>query len=295
VHCGDNPTAFTLYPNDRWRCWTNGCHGHAPDNCLGLVRAVLSAREGREVGAVEAARWAEGFLGGQVAPLPPAAPGAAFVKAMGRLTPPREEDGIPVEEVRRWLVTPSPYFLGRGFAPAVLEEFLVGEPRAEPKARALRGRALAPVLNGEGTRVVGFSGRVTGEREWDDATPKWRHHGFHSGRHLYGLGRAQPGIRATQRVVLVEGPGDVWACRAAGVPDVVGLFGQTLKDGQQFLLEQSGALEVVVATDNDEAGEKGYATVLSRLSRLFNVRRCRPPEKDWAATPPDDIKRRLGL
>jgi DNA primase len=71
--------------------------------------------------------------------------------------------------------------------------------------------------------------------------------------------------------VLVEGPGCVWKLEMAGVDYAVAMFGSELSDQQQVLLEMSGAMNVVVLTDMDEAGMVCRQAIKMKLGRSFRV------------------------
>jgi DNA primase len=70
---------------------------------------------------------------------------------------------------------------------------------------------------------------------------------------------------------LVEGQGDVIRLHEAGVRNAVGIFGSHLSDSQVFLLQKSGALNIIVMTDNDEAGEKCRLETKEKLKYSFNI------------------------
>jgi DNA primase len=86
-------------------------------------------------------------------------------------------------------------------------------------------------------------------------TSKWRvSKGFNTGSWLYNFWAAKKSIAATGVAVLVEGPGDVWRLREAGVENVVALFGCDVTEEQQIALERSGAIALALLLDSDDAG-----------------------------------------
>lgn len=279
VHGGDNPSGFVLFDDGNWRCWTAQCHKHYGWDALGLVRALLTVRDGTERRLTDAVVWAKGRLGN----VPVDEPDDGFARRWGR--PVEEKKRVTLASVLERLDVPSPYFTGRGFSPATLSLFSVGEPKSPPPpGHPLHDRAVAPVMVGQD--VVGYTCRL--RREPRGAEPKWYHCGptgrdpLKTGDVLYGLGQAEPFIAAARSVVLVEGPADVWALNEAGVRNVVGLFGTSLSLGQQALLEKSPADLVFLGQDNDKAGDEGAAQSDAALRSIFNTRRVRPPLKDWA-------------
>ena len=57
-------------------------------------------------------------------------------------------------------------------------------------------------------------------------------------------------------------------------------FGSSLSDAQLRILETSGALNVVIITDSDQAGEKARKSITKKCSRMFNIIDVRVPSKD---------------
>jgi DNA primase len=117
-----------------------------------------------------------------------------------------------------------------------------------------RDRVMFPILNQRGI-VVGFGGRVL---EGDDG-PKYLNSPetpvFEKGRELYGLPQARDAIRATNRVVVVEGYMDVVMLAQHGVENVVATLGTaTTPTHVQKLLRQAD--EVVFCFDGDAAGRR---------------------------------------
>jgi hypothetical protein len=281
VHGGSGRTAFRLYPSGVWRCFSHQCHDRVGGDVLGLIRGLLTARDGKDPGFPGALRWAEGLLGPLPKTVVDAAEAGRFAAAIGKLTAaPRPQLKVfNTRDLIARLTIPSPYFLARGYPGHVLSEFLVGEPK-EDSPGPLRGRAIAPLFDPLG-QVVGFSGRYRGHPP--DGIPKWLHQpkGLLRNDLMYGWDSAEEAIRDSCSVVLVEGCPDVWAWRAHGVRNVVGLCGVALSDAQQVLLERSGAEEILLAHDADPAGDEAAVELTARLAPIFRVRRLRPPAKDW--------------
>jgi hypothetical protein len=286
VHGGDNRTGFRCFPTGQWRCWTHQCHETFGGDPMGLVWGLLVARDGVDPGFPGAIAFCRRLLGG----LPTAESGAIeevrFAGQINRLAmrPRTQPATYSVAEVTGRLRVPSEYFVGRGYPADILSAFHVGDP-LEDKPGPLRGRAIVPLLDPAGERVVGFSGRLRLPSVEKSPLPKWLHQpdGLLRGDLLYGWHLAADEIQKTGTVFLVEGCPDVWAWHAQGIRNAVGLFGTTVTDFQQVLLERSGALEVVLGQDNDEAGEAGAASSARRLGAAFTVRRRLPPggTNDW--------------
>jgi 5S rRNA maturation endonuclease (ribonuclease M5) len=293
-----------------WRCHTKGCERHFRRTIIGFVRGVLSRqrhdwtwladptrRAGQKtVDWKETVDWCCRFLDTDIRKIEVdygELEKQQFVAGMARFVrqPSGQQEGVGLTrtDVRRHLAVPSGYFLGRGFSAQVLDRFDVGDYPAA--GRPLSDRAVAPVYDRTHKFVVGFTGRSVLPRcgkceRWhrpaercpdrDDLaawgrTAKWFNHKLDRDAHLYGYWSAEKPIRDTGVVALVEGPGDVWRLSEAGIHNAVSLFGASLSDEQQVLLEMSGAMDVVVLMDMDKAGQAARDELRQRLQRSFRL------------------------
>ncbi len=244
----------------RWACYSHDCHKQYKGSLLGLVRGVLSAQQDRKVGLTQVEGYLKAFLGHR--------PSA---EARPRPSPPRPQ--LPSwsrERVRRQLQIPSPYFLARGFTPAVLDRHDVG-------FSARQGKSIVPLYADDGASCIGFVARSQAPRcpdcrkhHWPDrlcryAQPKWKvADGFPSETHVYNFHTALQS--ASPAVLVVEGPCDVWRAEEAGYLAVAILGHELFPEQHRKLL----ALQkhIFLALDNDEAGQKG----LARATELFSIK-----------------------
>lgn len=328
VHGGAKQDKWQMYPDGHsarglWYCRSRGCEKVFQRTIAGLVRGVLSRErlgwepgcKGRLVSMKTAIDYVCRFLGQKWQDLRPdwvSAEKHKFVaeQALFGRTPEVRGDGTSPEQVRARLEIPSKYFLSRGYPADVLTRYLVGEPKSAKPDSPMYRRAVVPVFDNDGRLVVGYTGRSLVERcatcgrwhegdcppERDAAQPryaKWRNHGFHKEHHLYNFWAAKAAIRETGTVILVEGPGDVWALEAGGVKNAVGLFGVTLNDPQQVLLERSGAMNVILLLDSDWAGAAGLEEIRRALCRGFNVTAPKLTKKDVGAYAPTEVREYL--
>lgn len=288
VHDGDNPHGVRLYPDGDapgyWMCFTRGCERKYHPTMLGFVRGVLDRRPG---GCTfrQAVDWACALLGTTLDAVeydPADAERCRFVRqSLGRvgegLTP-----GPTRAVVRARLLIPSPYFVGRGYPPGLLDRYDVGDclDPTKPFAR----RAVVPVYDEDGETAVGFTARAHdppcdacgGHHRPGPCPgrppPKWVHtDGLPRAHYFYNWWAARRRIDETGVAVLCEGPGDVLRCVEAGVENAVGMFGNRLADGQQALLEQTAATTVVCVPDAGAAGAEGVEDIGRRLRRLYRV------------------------
>ncbi len=125
-----------------------------------------------------------------------------------------------------------------------------------------RDRIMFPILSARGA-VIGFGGRVLASEGGDDASghtsPKYLNSPetplFEKGREVYGLVQAREGIRAANRVLVVEGYMDVVALAQYGVNYAVATLGTATTPVHVAKLLRL-ADELVFCFDGDSAGRK---------------------------------------
>ena len=151
-------------------------------------------------------------------------------------------------------------------SPALLETGLIIENDEGRRYDRFRNRVMFPILNARGS-VIGFGGRVLGAGE-----PKYLNSPetplFQKGQELYGLFQARNAIRASGRVVVVEGYMDVVALAQHGVGYAVATLGTaTTPVHVQKLLR--AADEIIFCFDGDAAGRRAaWRALENALSAL---------------------------
>jgi 5S rRNA maturation endonuclease (ribonuclease M5) len=276
VHGGDSPEGCCVFTDGvtnqgNWSCWTRGCHEEYVNNLFGFVRGCLSEKRGRNVSMNEAADFICHLLKTDLDSLEVSTKRQTKTLDIFSRTITRHESKISRHELRGKLNIPAPYYLRRQYSELVLEAFDVGECLAENQP--MSGRVVVPVYD-EDYNYVGCVGRSIKEH----LQPKWLHSKGFSKNVLYGLNLTKERIMETGTVILVEGQGDVWRAFEAGLDMTVGIFGCSINDDQLILLERSGALNVVVFTDYDEAGNKAAEQIMKKCGRRFNYIRPEMPE-----------------
>jgi len=313
VHGGDNPSAFNIYPDGHtvrgnWKCRSRACHNVFKPTLLGLVQGVLSHEHLKWNGSEQkqkydfngSIRWLCKFVGKEWETLKPdlvAAEKHRFLSTTTVLTGYQQtpELGWTRQFLRGRLTLPSPYFLGRGYRAETLDKYDVGDSQVTDITHPMYHRAVVPVYDKNGGRVIGVTGRSLWPKcskcqRWHDntlpcPTPdnscKWRHSkGFAAEQHLYNYWFAKDSIRKSKTIIVVEGPGDVWRLVEAGIKNVVALFGTSLTDPQQVLLESSGAMSVILLLDDDAAGAKATPDIVEALHRSFRISTPKLASKD---------------
>ena len=148
-----------------------------------------------------------------------------------------------------------------------------------------RHRVMFPITDPQGA-IIGFGGRTMGDSDAkyvnSPESPL-----YNKSAVLFGLFQARDAIRASHRVVLVEGYFDCVACHKAGVKNVVAVSGTALTEEHVKILKRY-ADEVVLCLDQDNAGQLAAGRAFELLSKaqlkIFSVTL---PAKD-----PDELVQR---
>ena len=294
IHGGDNPEGCSIFTDGRsskgnWSCWTNNCHEEYKASLYGFVRGVLSHRKGKRVSIDETTEFCLKILDLsaddiEAAPINPLTNEIKLLEIFNREPDRHQSHVITREKIRNRIEIPAKYYINRGFCVQTLDLFDVGI--CVKKNQPMTGRVVVPIYD-ESYNYVGCIGRST----HPNITPKWRHSkGFKKSSYLYGLNIAKESIKESQTVFLVEGQGDVWRMHEAGIKNTVGIFGSNLSDDQLILLEKSGALKIIILTDNDEAGIKAAEQIVKKGGRRFNYVRPQISEKDIGDMSVEQIK-----
>jgi 5S rRNA maturation endonuclease (ribonuclease M5) len=287
IHGGDNPNGCCIYRNGVWQCWTNNCHEEYKNSFIGFIRAMLCVKRNKSVSLDGSVEFCEYFLGENVADMDDNSAKTEIDScAIFRKQP--EKIGTQIERatIRAKLDIPSNYYINRGFLANTLDKFDVG--LCLEAGKPMSNRVVVPIYDQEND-YVGCAGRSINEQ----LKPKWLYSKGFKKCVLYGFNLAKEHILRTQAVILVEGQGDVWRMYEAGYPQSVGIFGCSLTDDQLLLLESSGALNVIVLTDSDNAGEKAYQQIVKKCGRRFNYTRPKISSKDVGDMSIQQIKEEL--
>ena len=289
IHGGDNPEGCCIFTDGtnikgNWKCWTSGCEEEYTNSLVGFVRGVLSVNKNRNISLDQAIQWTLDLSGGQIDE-------DAIASSFNPLDifnkkPEKIENGITREMIISKLQVPSNYFIDRGFSPEILKTFDVGV--CIEKNKQMSGRSIAPVYDKD-WNYIGCAGRAHNNQ----IQPKWLYSKGFKKCVLYGIHIAHNTIRSSNTVILVEGQGDVWRMHEAGYTQTVGCFGCGINDDQLILLESSGAMNVIILTDMDEAGEKAYKQIIKRGGRRFNYFRPKISTKDVGDLTTEELKKEL--
>jgi 5S rRNA maturation endonuclease (ribonuclease M5) len=296
IHGGDNPGAWSLYPEGEavrgiWFCRTHNCHETWKKTLVGFVHGLLSSRATESLPWTAAVDWMLVFLGYRQ-PSDVKLPDAATLERRQFNNMARRLNLSPnVNTEHTWapaqyqsaVQIPSPYYLNRKYKESTLKHYDIGYAQRT-------NRSVVPIYDLGHKTIVGMTARTHWDQcltcgyYHDSSQPcptriadqinacKWKNSpGFEAAHYLYNLWFARQHIIDTSTIILVEGPGDVWRLEESGIHNSVAIFGTDLSEEQLVLLEGSWAMNVVVLTDNDEAGRKAAQLIKSKLQRTHRL------------------------
>lgn len=316
IHNGDRPNNSSILKagTGNWKCFSEGCHEkYGSSNgasLIGFVQAVLSQE--KPITFYAALKWCAEFVG-EVDYNPENVidedSKTEFIQLARYIN--REKSSIPTftprNLVKTFLQIPAEYYLKRGYGERVLNKFDVGY--CFSPQRSFFDRVVTPFYDDRGEYMIGASGRNKNEqcprchlhhnenvrcpitKEEKIVATKWKHtSNFAADSYLYNYWNAKKHILNSHTVILVEGPGDVWRLEEAGIYNSLGLLGARLSTNQQIILEQSGAINLIVATDNDEAGKKAFNSINNNCKNIFNIKKAELPNKDPGSLTIEEVK-----
>lgn len=310
VHEGDNPTALTIYLKSKfnyvgnWICWTNHCEEIYGKDVIGLVSGIL------DVNKTQALKWIRENISTDFK-------NVNYYKRNNDINDVLNIElpkplNINRKDVRSKLKIPAPYYLARGYSQTILDKYDVG--LCIDKRKPMYMRSVVPVYDEQYKKIYGCLGRninpqcpkckkyheknrpcPSNELEELWAT-KWRNsRGFSSGSTLFNYWFAKSHINKSGICILVEGIGDVLRLEEADIHIGLGLFSDKITQNQKFLLERLGIKTIILALDNDKAGEKAQKKVAETLYRTYNIQQVTLPKKDIGEMQVEEVKNVFGF
>jgi 5S rRNA maturation endonuclease (ribonuclease M5) len=273
VHEGsDNPFGLSISLDKKmWRCWTRGCQEHYKSDIFGFVKGVLDT----DSFSVALKHICEvynvnGASKNDTKHTDKPNHHSSFGELVRQVKRPQQSTGSIDADVYvsrpRTDPYPSPYFISRGFREETLNFFGVRDVPDGTKG-FLRHRAIIPIYSGSG-EWVSYIGRAT--RPF--IQPKYVFSkGLRKSDYLYNYHNARKLDSDCNSLFLVEGQGDVWKLWENGVTNAVGLFGKEISPEQKRILLTSGFTNLVVLTDNDQAGRESKIKIKREFKRYFNL------------------------
>lgn len=300
----DNPNAFSIYKNTGiWQCRTHGCHQEFHKTPLGLLRGLISQDSGwngpsdrsKKASINDTIVFANKLFGGQIIERAIRRPRDRH-RALQVQQPSPER--LNISTYLKSIQSPSEYYLQRGFDEKILKKFMVGDYCGS--VDYYKNRAIVPILNQDGSYIIGLSGRIKSPRclvcngyhermqECPDAKynpgayQKWRHSkGFSRQNTLYNYWNMNGG--PLEKIIIVEGPSEVWKLEECGIQNALAIFGSNITQRQtQLILELKPRL-VTTIMDNDEGGlhaEESLCKQLKACKSNVKLQNFVPPAND---------------
>jgi 5S rRNA maturation endonuclease (ribonuclease M5) len=326
IHSGDNKTAFNLYPDGEsyrgnWKCRTHGCDKIFKGSIIGFIRGVLSNKEfnwrnsGDKIVSFEKTiSFIEQFLGNKLNKISISNTDieknkfSSIIKNLV-INETVSTNTVSRQQIRKSLIFPCQYFIDRGFSQQILDKYDVGI--CNKKGKEMYNRAVVPIYDHNHKYMVGCSGRSIFDKcalcssyhSKEDICPeekdqwkfsKWKHnYGFMSQNHLYNLWFAKKHIAESNKVILVESPGNVWRLEEAGIHNAVAIFGSNLSDKQKILLDGSGAMTIITIMDSDDAGINASKTIYDKCKNTYNISSVNISKPDIAEMSIEEINKEI--
>ena len=304
IHGGDNPSAVNLYPEGEtyrgnWKCRTHGCERHFKSSIIGFVRGVLSHQKhdwekpgDQFVNFQEALDFLTSFTNKDLSNIHISNSDRnkqTFTSIINYVNQKQEEvkSKVTRNQITKSLDIPSEYFIKRGFSKEILEKYDVG--LCDREGKEMYQRSVVPIYDNDHQYMIGCTGRSIFEKcnscgsyhnpdkscpsaEYSWKFSKWKHSSdFKSQNTLYNFWFAKDFILESSTVIIVESPGNVWRLEENGIHNSVAIFGCSLSDRQKVLLDSSGAMNLIILTDSDEAGRKAAEQIKNKCKNTYNV------------------------
>lgn len=290
VHEGsDNPRALSYSKSKGiWRCWTRNCEHHYNNDIFGLIQGVLSQKEGKDVEFRDVLRWIyqEFNIGTSVEDIEEQED--EFSQMVNILSSRKQTHVDKPVELPCKINKASDYFCNRGFKKSTLKYFNVGDCH---ERGIMNERAVVPIHNDDGSMIVGMIGRSIKEYR----IPKFLIYptGFDKKWYLYNYHRASSKAKDTGCLFILEGQGDVWRMKEAGVDNAVSIFGKTISQQQEQKISSLCATHLIVLTDNDQAGREAKMQIHRQLGRMYKLTFPRIANKDVGDMKVSQIKKEI--
>lgn len=304
IHGGDNASALNIYHTGdhyrgNWACRTHGCEKIFQPSIIGFVRGLLSvdkynwANTGDKIYAFnDTVEFILQLLNKNLKDFKVSKhlqEKNKFAQIVEKIST-KTNDSLPTID-RKYVLSaldiPAQYYIERGYSSEILTKYDIG--LCINNGKEMSGRIVAPIYDNDHKFVVGCTGRSVFDKcqkcssfhNPSDTCPssenlwkysKWKHsHGFKSQNHLYNYWFAKEHILKSNTVIIVESPGNVWKLAENNILNSVAIFGCSLSDRQKIILDASGAMNLIIITDNDEAGRKAAEQITHKCQKTYRI------------------------
>jgi 5S rRNA maturation endonuclease (ribonuclease M5) len=326
IHGGDNESALNIYPDGdnyrgNWKCRTHNCEQEFKASIIGFVRGIISRQKynwekpgDKSCSFNEALEYVQAFLNKDLSSIKISKGEREkknFTNIINYISLKAEQSKTQITRghIIKSIQIPAQYYLDRNYSEETLKKYDVGlctNPR-----KPMHNRVVVPVYDNEYKYMVGCSGRSIFEKcnkcshyhnpkescPSDDKKwlySKWKHSSdFKSQNYLYNFWFAKDHIYETGLAIIVESPGNVWRLEENGIHNSVAMFGSSLSDRQKILLDSSGAMTLILLTDNDEAGQKAAEQIKKKCQNTYRIFNPTISKNDVADMTSEEIKKEI--
>ncbi len=293
IHEGDNPSAFNIYKESSdpryadggWICNTHHCEKKYGYDLLGFVQAILSKQTDKKISRPIARLYLCKFCNIEHyndIHIPDEK--VLYKQYMNDTLLSLNSDKSQAKIGSKFyglqgLIIPAEYYIKRGYSSDILLKYGVGYNQYNQCIDV-------PIYDNKGKVIVGKTSRSIYEEcpkchcyhNYNESCPlqkekytKWRHYGIAKSRFLYNFWFAKDSMTKTNKVILVESPGNIWRLVEAGIDNCVACLGSNLSDFQEILLSSCGVLYIYILADNDEAGQNFTKKISENLKKRYNI------------------------
>jgi len=312
IHGSDNKGSCSIYKTTGiWGCWTNSCQEEYGKTFFDFIKAVFIS-QGKQKTISEIATLCAYILKTDLSNIKEIKDyelKISSTKIVNELIKERKllSSKLLRKTIREKLYIPAQYYIKRGYSEEILDKYDVG--LCTTYGKEMFARIVVPIYDDSHKFMVGCVGRSQYkqcekcktyhspnyncpsnklEEMW---AVKWKNSkGFRVDNYLYNYWFAKEYIKQSKTAILVEGQGDVWRLEEAGIKNSLGVFGANITDGQKIILEKSGAYNLIIASDNDKAGNNFRNKIHERCSRTYNIIDVFTTKKDFGEMTIEETK-----
>ncbi len=302
----DNPAAFTLYKDSgAWICHTHGCHNIFKGTMVGLVRGLLSVNKlgwsnfndtDKVFGFRETLSFIEQFL--EKRPNLPIDSKRRHHKNKAKKEKLHTELNLAKETFLQNIQCPPEYYINRGFSEEILRKYCIGY--YDKPYKPLSKRILVPIFSDDGQTIIGCSGRTSEDKclvcdGYHDSRAqcpdqksepwmfqKWKHNkGFRRERYLYNYWNMYG--KNWDKIILVEGPSEVWKLEECGIHNSLAIFGSNMTAMQAEKIASLRPRLITTIMDADDGGEHAELSCKKEILRVLpdvKIQHLCPPKND---------------
>lgn len=326
IHGGDNSSALNIYPDgDRyrgnWKCRTHNCEQEFKSSIIGFVRGIISHQKygwsepgDQSCSFNEALEYVQGFLNKDLSSIKISKTEKEkknFTNIVNYINAKTDQSSsrITRNNIIKAINIPAQYYINRNYSTEILNKYDVG--LCDNPTKPMYKRVVVPIYDNDYKYMVGCTGRSIFEKcakcssyhEPNSACPdedkkwffpKWKHSAdFKSQNYLYNFWFAKDHIYETGIAIIVESPGNVWRLEENGIHNSVAMFGSSLSDRQKILLDSSGAMTLIVLTDNDDAGKKAAQQITNKCQNTYRIFIPKISKDDIGEMSPEEITKEI--